>query len=386
MTATPPDPRVYAILRESGYGDDLFNPRQHRNCELVDDYVRALAIELVAKLGLVEPLARARTVDELVELRGFVPVFRPPLAWLLAWLAAGSVLAREDERYRLAAPLPATNLAGLRGEGLALDPSYAPAYALLDHAATIYPGVATGDTSGERALFQKAALWFAYFSNDHAYYALNNRVVGPAAAARLPASGATVLEVGAGLGSATEALLEALSPEQRSTAVAAYRFTEPVTFFSRRAQRILSACYPAVPFTFSALDIDAPWEDQGVAPGSVQLVWGVNVFHLARDLRATLRAALTALAPGGALVIGEGIRPFAGQPVAAEFPFQLLERFVDVEISAARPAPGFMTAEQWQAALADAGFEAIETVPDVVRLRALYPGFFAAAICGRRPR
>jgi SAM-dependent methyltransferase len=386
MTATPLDPRVYAILRESGYGDELFNPRQHRSCELVDDYVRELAIELVAKLGLVEALARAHTVDELLGARAFVPAFRPPLAWLLGWLATSGVLAREGERYRLAAPLPATNLARLRTEGLALDPSYAPAYALLDHAATVYPDVATGVTSGERALFQKVALWFAYFNNDHAYYALNNRVAGPAAAARLPASGATVLEVGAGLGSATEALLDALPPARRDAAVAGYRFTEPVAFFSRRAQRILCARYPDVPFTFSALDIDQPWPAQGVEPGGVQLVWGVNVFHLARDLRATLGAARAALAPGGALVIGEGIRPFAGQPVAAEFPFQLLERFADVGLCAARPAPGFMTAEQWRAALADAGFEAIELVPDVVRLHALYPGFFAAAICGRRPR
>jgi SAM-dependent methyltransferase len=386
MTATLPDPRVYAILRESGYGDDLFNARQHRSCELVDEYVRELAIELVARLGLVEPLARGRTVDDLLDARGFVPAFRPRLAWLLAWLAAGGILARDGECYRLAAPLPATDLPALRAEGLALDPSYTPAYALLDHAATIYPGVARGETSGERALFQKAALWLAYFSNDHAYYALNNRVVGPAAAARLPASPATVLEVGAGLGSATETLLDALSTARRSAAIAGYRFTEPVAFFARRAQRILNARYPDVAFTFSGLDIDAPWVDQGVAAGSVQLVWGVNVFHLARDLRATLRAALATLAPGGALVIGEGIRPFAGQPVAAEFPFLLLDRFVDVELSAARPAPGFMTAEQWQAALADAGFEAIDTVPDVVRLRALYPGFFAAAICGRRPR
>jgi SAM-dependent methyltransferase len=381
MTTTP-DPRVYAILGEAGYGADLFNPRQHECCELVDEYARGLAITLLERLELVAPLAQASTVAELRAARGFVPAFDRPLAWLLAWLALGGVLARAGERYRLEHPLPPVDLARLRERGLALDPSYAPAYALLDEAAAIYPRVATGETTGKRALFQKVVLWFGYFSNEHAYYALNNRVVAAAAAARLSAPG-TILEVGAGLGSATEAFFDAFPPERRGE-IADYRFTEPVAFFSRRAQRFLTARHPDVRFTFSALDIDRPWGEQGIEPASVRLVWGVNVFHLARDLRATLCGARQALAPGGALVVGEGIRPFAGQPVAAEFPFQLLERFVDVELSAARPAPGFLTAEQWEAALADAGFSAIEIVPDVVRLRALYPGFFAAAVCGRR--
>lgn len=381
MTSTP-DPRVYAILREAGYGADLFNPRQHACCELVDEYVRDLAIVLLDRLDLSALLARPSTVEELRAARGFVSAFDRPLAWLLAWLALGGVLVREGERYRLASSLPPVDLVRVREQGLALDPSYAPAYALLDEAAAIYPRVATGETTGERALFQKAVLWFGYFSNEHAYYALNNRVVAPAAAARLAAPG-TVVEVGAGLGSATEAFLDALPAERRGD-VAAYRFTEPVAFFSRRAQRFLTVRHPDVPFTFAALDIDRPWGDQGIEPASVQLAWGVNVFHLARDLRATLREAWQALVPGGALVVGEGIRPFAGQPVAAEFPFQLLERFVDVELSAARPSPGFLTAEEWQAALAEAGFAAIEIVPDVVRLRAFYPGFFAAAVCGRR--
>jgi hypothetical protein len=72
--------------------------------------------------------------------------------------------------------------------------------------------------------------------------------------------------------------------------------------------------------------------------------------------------------------------------VGAELPFQLLRSFTDVEIDpVTRPTPGFLTAEHWQAALARAGFTDVTLVPDALRLRALYPGFLAAAICGRRP-
>src|SRR5437867_4281810 len=85
----------------------------------------------------------------------------------------------------------------LAAAGLASDPSYAPAYALLAAAADLYPAVARGEASGEQDLFRKAALWFAYFSNTNGYYAINNRIAAAAVAARL-AAGAAVLEVGAG--------------------------------------------------------------------------------------------------------------------------------------------------------------------------------------------
>jgi SAM-dependent methyltransferase len=113
-------------------------------------------------------------------------------------------------------------------------------------------------------------------------------------------------------------------------------------------------------------------------------VWGVNVFHLARDLDAVLREARAALAPGGWLVVGEGLRPFPDRAVGAELPFQLLESFVGVQTDPeTRPTPGFLTAEHWVAAFRRAGFTTVEVAPDVVRLRAIYPGLLAAAICGR---
>ena len=44
------------------------------------------------------------------------------------------------------------------------------------------------------------------------------------------------------------------------------------------------------------------------------------------------------------------------------------------------------TAELWKDALRRAGFDDVELFPDVVEIRDSYPGFVAAAACGRRPR
>jgi hypothetical protein len=85
-------------------------------------------------------------------------------------------------------------------------------------------------------------------------------------------------------------------------------------------------------------------------------------------------------------VIGEGLRPARGIPVGAEFPFQILASYTGVERDPeTRSTHGFLTAEEWLGAVARAGFATPAVVPDVIRLRALYPGFFAAAIQARRP-
>jgi SAM-dependent methyltransferase len=382
IETSAPDPRIYELLAEAGFGQDLFNPRQHRCCELVDRYALAHAVALLQALEADTLLRDPQTVDALMQARGFAGPFRRPLAWLCRYLAHQGVLAADGARYRLLRTPSGPALGDIRAGVLDADPSYAPALALLDEAAAIYPRVARGETSGERALFLRARLWADYFDNANGYYGLTNRVAARAAAARLPRRG-RVLEIGAGLGSATRALLE--EPAVPG-ALGAYRVTEPVPFFRRRAERTLAAAYPSVPLVFGELDVNQPWKPQGIA-AEHDLVWGVNVMHLARDLDGALREARSALVPGGFLVLGEGLRPGPQTPVAAELPFQLLESFADVETHPeTRPTAGFLTAETWLAALGRTGFVDVALVPDAIRLRALVPAFLAVAVVGRRPR
>jgi SAM-dependent methyltransferase len=381
----PLDPRAYAVLAETGLGPDLFNPRQHRSCEMVERYALGVASDMCGRLGVLELLDVPRTVETVRDLRGFVPSFARPLRWLLERLRVAGLVARDGDAYRRAADVLEPDLARIRDEGLATDPSYAPAYELLDVAATLYPRVARGEVQPERALFLRVSLWVAYFSNANGYYALNNRVAARAAEAHLSRDPGIVLEVGAGLGSATEALLDELRSRNRLGDLVDYRVTEPVPFFRRRAERSLAAAATGLPLTFGELDLNRPWEAQGIEGGSCTLVWGVNVFHLARDLDRVLREARAALAPGGWLVVAEGVRPSDCHPVGAELPFQLLDGFHDVLLDpATRPSAGFLTADRWVAALGRGGFTQIDVLPDVSRLRRYYPGLLAAAFCARR--
>jgi hypothetical protein len=49
-----------------------------------------------------------------------------------------------------------------------------------------------------------------------------------------------------------------------------------------------------------------------------------------------------------------------------------------------RPNGGFLTPEQWTAALQANGFGGVRVYPDIAAIREAYPGFVAAAIIGRR--
>jgi len=373
IEVTPPDARCYPPLAAVGLSPDPFDPIQDRACKLVDLYTLHVAIDLLRELADPSLLARGASADDLLVGGGYVAAFRPAMRWLLGRAAAAGLDVRK--------PLPETDRAAVRAACLAIAPSFVPAFTLMDEAAALYPRVARGEVDGDRALLMKLPLWVAYFDNRNGYYALNNRVVAVAAAARAKETGpARVLEVGAGLGSATEAVLGSLPAIER------YHVTEPIPFFRRRAERRLRAAHPGVALQFGALDVNARWAEQGVRPADHNFVVGVNVFHLARDVVVTLREAFEVLEPGGWLIVGEAIRPHAAACVGAELPFQILQSYHAVETDPElRPGPGFLTAESWTEAFRRAGFSEIALVPDTTRLRGLWEGAITAAVCGQRP-
>src|SRR6266700_8265921 len=93
-----------------------------------------------------------------------------------------------------------------------------------------------------------------------------------------------ILEVGAGAGSASETLLRCFDERGLLPRIERYLITEPNAFFRRRSQRELSSRYHDLPLEWGALDINLRWDTQSVLPGEFDLVYGVNVLHVAKDL------------------------------------------------------------------------------------------------------
>jgi len=387
---SPPDPRLAPFL--TAYPPDLFSERFHWSCELVDRYASACAVEVARALELERALARPATLGEALERAGCVPGFAPALHWLLERLSAEGHVARDGDHFRWTPTLASSELGGraeLRQRALDVDPANQATLALFDAATAAYPAVARGTAPGEALLFGlgQIGLWVDYFSAGNPVYAVNNRLAAHAAARALAASPRQelrILEVGAGAGSATLALLEELGVAGLLSRVVEYASSEPSTFFRRRAERALRARFPELALRFLALDIDQDWAAQGAPAGSFDLVLGVNVFHVARRLVPALEQARQALAPGGALVAGECLRLWPRQPVANEFPFLLLDGFTLVETEPeVRPEPGFLEPAAWRSALARAGFVTVGIEPDLDRIRVIHPRFNTGALTAR---
>lgn len=356
--------------------DDVFV----HSCDLFDEFVGREAERIARETGLVAAAGApgVRDLCDALARAGFEPhAAETPARWILDVVA-----------LRRAAGLPADlDPAEIAVKQEALDPRALPSYRIVALAADSYPDVLRGTITGERALFaaDHVEAWHAYFSNDNPLYAVSNAVAAFAAAGTLHGTAARVLELGGGLGSGAEALLDRLEATG-APAPSSFLFTEASLPFLRRAQRKLSARSPDAPLRFARLDMDRPFAEAGVAEGSFDLVVAVNVLHVARDLSFTLGEIRQALAPGGALVAGECVRTFPGRPVHVELVFNLLDSFrapvIDREY---RPNGGFLTPEQWTTALERNGFTDAHLFPDIPTIRDAYPQFVSGAVLGRRP-
>lgn len=361
--------------------------------DLFEEYIARLTLSLFRTTGLEAACRNETTVTQALARAGLRPgVALVPSSWILTMLASrkwiGTKVGANGERlYRVEQALSALDPDDILEKQRAHDPRCLPSYAIAALAAAHYPAVLRGQTSGEQALFGPEGIvpWVKYFSNDNPLYAISNTVGAIAAEQALPGGAAAILEIGGGLGSGADTLLGQLESSGHAAQISSYHLTEISPLFLKRAQRNLAARHPLCRFVFSALDIDRAFSEASIAPASYSLVYGVNVLHVARDLAATLGELRNALSEGGMLVMAECVRPSPDTPLHLELVFNLLSSFRDaVLVPGWRPNGGFLTPEQWTAALEANGFEDIRIYPDIAAIRDDYPSFVVAAIVARR--
>jgi SAM-dependent methyltransferase len=373
----------------------LFDGVFLRSWDLYDEFVYRLALRVFLDAGLDKAVREPGTTAEVAARAGFDPGRALiPLDWILHQLATRKVLEARDDgatpRWgRGPEPMLAVDPEPIRAEQAELNPSWLPAYALAETVARDYVRFLRGDITGEEVLFSPARfrMWIDYFSNANGLYAVNNRVGALAVEEWMPRADGIILELGGGLASAAGAVLERLEATGRLGALGEYRFTELVPAFLRRGQQTLSARFPGLgALRFAALDMNRPFEAQGVAPGSVSVVYAVNTLHVASDLSFTLGEIARALEPGGRLIASECVRMLPGQALNAEFIFNLMATFRSRRPETpGQPPAGFLLPEEWTGVLAAAGFGDIRFLPDVTTFSARFPRFHVAAIGARRP-
>ena len=155
-----------------------------------------------------------------------------------------------------------------------------------------------------------------------------------------------ILEIGAGMGLTTTALLPVLPPKQTS-----YTFTDIGSGFLTQAKQKLGN-YPFVKYRL--LDIEKPPTEQGYSKYSFDIVVAANVLHATQNIEETLKHVHSLLAPGGILLLYEITRP----QLDFDITWGLLVKPVEDE-QRNRGNP-FLSKEQWQEALRKHGFVEVE--------------------------
>jgi SAM-dependent methyltransferase len=160
-----------------------------------------------------------------------------------------------------------------------------------------------------------------------------------------------VLEVGAGTGGTTSALLPVL-PAGRT----AYAFTDVSPFFTDHARDAFAA-YPFV--RHGLLDLERDPREQGWEPGTFHLVIAANVLHATQDLDQTLDRVRGLLAPGGMLVAYEATVHHPWFDVTTGL-IEGWQRFAD----GWRDGHPLLPPARWAEALAAHGFERVAAFPE----------------------
>jgi acyl transferase domain-containing protein/NADPH:quinone reductase-like Zn-dependent oxidoreductase/surfactin synthase thioesterase subunit/NADP-dependent 3-hydroxy acid dehydrogenase YdfG len=161
-----------------------------------------------------------------------------------------------------------------------------------------------------------------------------------------------ILEIGAGTGGMTQAILPLL-PADRTE----YVFSDISHMFLLKAQQSFAA-YPFV--KYNLLDIENDPIEQGFDLNSFDLIIASDVLHATRNLKNTLGNVQKVLASEGVLMLLE----VTNSPVYLDFIFGMTEGWWLFEDLDVRPAHATMNPENWRKVLASNNFSDVTLFSD----------------------
>ena len=272
-------------------------------------------INAYALLRLLAVFQKCKLLDQeggtwsLEQLAGALPARHPgQLEGCLALLESAGYLRREAAQVVALATVGAARaalgtLTAQRAAIVADHPTLEGTLALLDACLDDYPALLAGQRNPLEVLFpggrfERVAAVYAGNEVQDRYNALTAAGLRELLLRHPPATALRILEIGAGTGSTTTAVLAALP----AGSLVHYRFTDLGQAFIAQARRRHAGLGW---MDFATLDIERPPEEQGFVAGEADVVIAANVLHATRDIAQSLRHVHWLLAPGGHLILNE---------------------------------------------------------------------------------
>ena len=347
---------------------DILNPTAFEIHRLTTAYTVLLADEILQKSGIAEFLKTGdKNVMQVLKGMNYKPYALPALGWLLNFTAENSTVERHfaPSQTALQPTFRKWTRQSIAEELLSLDRGIQPLLEYLSLIAEDYPKFFAGERTGAEIVFSEGRMkyWQYYFANEFSTYKTCNSffaaVIGHQLSQRKSAF--RILEIGAGTGGGTAALLTNLKEIGAAEHLKKYVFSDVSTGFLKNAEAVIPSVLPRVEFESRRLDVNEPLAAQGIEPRSLEVVYSLNCLHVAKDLIGALRQIHEALVPGGQICLGETMRAQGKTALADEMIFCLLSSYTDVRLKPGlRPVFGFLSAHHWKMCLQEAGFAKVE--------------------------
>ncbi|MCG6894451.1 MAG: SDR family NAD(P)-dependent oxidoreductase, partial [Desulfobacteraceae bacterium] len=312
------DPSVFDAVVARIRNDAVKKKRPPSSSSALDEldrFGRSLLWDAFQRMGVFRKSGETTTLERLAQAASVAPGHHRLLEALVELLIRAGWLERLGREVKTCR-IPSASDHAARLEGLDAEkdrlcsahPDLSPHIRLLWTCLSRYPEILTGNTPATEILFENAGLGRVegiYKNNAGAdsYNRLVADAVGAFVASRIAhlpeKEKIRILEIGAGTGGTSDAVLRALEPY-------ANRVHFIYTDISRRFVQHGKKHYGDRSFAdFRVLDIEGDSEDQGYGPGTCDLVLATNVFHATRNIRHTLRNAKCLLKTHGCLVLNE---------------------------------------------------------------------------------
>jgi 3-oxoacyl-(acyl-carrier-protein) synthase/SAM-dependent methyltransferase len=318
---------------------------------VLEDVAAGYIAAALGRLGVFASPGEACTLDEVLS-RGVAAVHRPLVERWLGHLTARGFLEPRGSAYVARAAMPRDVPADLLATARRVFADSPAALDLVERCGPALPAVVAGDTSPLDLLFPDGSSELAerlYESSAAARYvnAMARAAVHAAAAGRP----VRILEIGAGTGGTTAAIVRGLDPVRTG-----YTFTDVSPLFLDRAQEK----FAGLDFMeYGLLDAGRAPASQGFVLHAFDVVVASNVLHATRNLDETLGHVRDLLGPGGLLVLIETTVYHAWLDVT----FGLTNAWNQFDDRWRRDRP-LLAPAGWREALLANGFEAVEIQPD----------------------
>lgn len=197
--------------------------------------------------------------------------------------------------------------------------------------------------------------------------------------------GGVILEIGGGTGNGIRNILNFMSEQNHLDRLEKFIFTDVSMPFIMGTRRDIKSRYPHIPTDWRLLDINKPFAQQKIQPGTADLIYGVNAAHIASHTVRFIEECRRALKPGGAIVFSERVRMKDREMASREITLNLsrYHRTAAIRDPGFRPAHAYLSVANWLRAFELAGIGDVDIWPDITSIADHFPDQYAAVVVAR---